>query len=1128
MAQERSEKTWPEKPEGDAPGEILSAGAGQAMAAARPKPRHRRGLFLLKSLAVFLVLVVAALGALFASVENGLFDRELARRAQAALNGALAGNFEAKVGSAALRFSSRMAVAIEARGVEIREAGSGAHVSNTELVRLVIDPVALLSGQLKIGGFEVDGVDVDTALLQTGGGDIAAFRVDSIPQVTETLFARLDAVFAFLDRSQAGDIRLSRLMLEFPGRGKPVAVAVNDVVMERRENGALSLTGVADYRQNRIAFSIEGEMREGRIGLVRARLEGIDLGLLTLRALPDGTLHDGLESKVSAAFTARRAGPQAPAELKAVISATPGTFRMDADPQEFSGAELNLSYDFAKDSVELLPSKLAFGRTSLPVSGAVIDRDRIGQDGAGYALDLLFSGAVSGATDAPPLPFDAKVNGVFDPALMELRADRLMVTSPQGNMGGSFLIRFRPGMSPEISFGGQIPEMGGNAVKQLWPFWMGHKAREWTVGHIFGGKAKNGTISVFIPAGRLKFPPSPLVLDENELRIAFDVEKVRLDLPEDVPPLRDVDGRVKITGGHASVDVASGISYFASGRSVALEPSRFVLPDFYEKPLMGELSLAVAGDAAAVLELSDYKPMNSLKSTDFRPEEFSGPVKATVSARFGLLASQKPPPPDWSARIDLQSVNLSREFGGHRIGEAKGEVAITPQALKVEAAAKVEGAPVEISYLHPLGQSPAKPELAVRGKLAKADWLKLVPQLGEVVDGPLSFEMSRIDEKRQAVKVDLGAAALSLPWIGWSKGAGVPASASFELGRNGDDSQVRNFQLGGDGFGANGNLTFSRNGAVLADLPRVVLSPGDDFGLTLRSGKAGVELAINGKTLDIRHVVRKLKTDYEGEKAPGNGKGAVVTARLNVERLTGFNDETLSGVNARISVKGGKLGEVDFSGVTSSGQAIVSQMLKDRRNTISVTSGDAGAFARFIDLYRNMTGGLLNLRLFAMDSEAWSGSLDIRSFSLRNEQKLQSIVSTPAGADGRSLNKALKRDIDMSSARFDRVFARIVTRNGVLSVENGVLRGEQVGATFQGTVRDRRGNMDLTGTFMPAYGLNRLFAELPIIGTILGNGRDRGLIGITFKMNGKFTRPNLTVNPLSIIAPGVFRQIFEY
>jgi hypothetical protein len=85
-----------------------------------------------------------------------------------------------------------------------------------------------------------------------------------------------------------------------------------------------------------------------------------------------------------------------------------------------------------------------------------------------------------------------------------------------------------------------------------------------------------------------------------------------------------------------------------------------------------------------------------------------------------------------------------------------------------------------------------------------------------------------------------------------------------------------------------------------------------------------------------------------------------------------------------------------------------------------------------------------------------------------------------------------------------------------------------VGATFQGTVKDAKGNMDLTGTFMPAYGLNRLFAEVPIVGFILGNGSDRGLIGITFRVTGTIEKSNMQINPLSIIAPGVFRQIFEF
>ncbi len=146
----------------------------------------------------------------------------------------------------------------------------------------------------------------------------------------------------------------------------------------------------------------------------------------------------------------------------------------------------------------------------------------------------------------------------------------------------------------------------------------------------------------------------------------------------------------------------------------------------------------------------------------------------------------------------------------------------------------------------------------------------------------------------------------------------------------------------------------------------------------------------------------------------------------------------------------------------------------------------------------------------------------------RTKSVLQSIVSTPTGADGRSLNSAVRSDIDVSSARFQRAFARLAVVDGTLSVENGIVRGEQIGATFQGIVRDQSGRIDLTGTFMPAYGLNRLFGELPVIGAILGNGRDRGLLGITFKLTGATSKPNLVINPLSIIAPGVFRQIFEF
>ena len=90
------------------------------------------------------------------------------------------------------------------------------------------------------------------------------------------------------------------------------------------------------------------------------------------------------------------------------------------------------------------------------------------------------------------------------------------------------------------------------------------------------------------------------------------------------------------------------------------------------------------------------------------------------------------------------------------------------------------------------------------------------------------------------------------------------------------------------------------------------------------------------------------------------------------------------------------------------------------------------------------------------------------------------------------------------------------------------MRGSTIGATFQGTLYNANGDIDLTGTFMPAYGLNRIFGALPLVGGLLGNGRDGGLIGVTFRLTGKAKAPDLEINPLAAIAPGIFRRIFEY
>jgi hypothetical protein len=86
--------------------------------------------------------------------------------------------------------------------------------------------------------------------------------------------------------------------------------------------------------------------------------------------------------------------------------------------------------------------------------------------------------------------------------------------------------------------------------------------------------------------------------------------------------------------------------------------------------------------------------------------------------------------------------------------------------------------------------------------------------------------------------------------------------------------------------------------------------------------------------------------------------------------------------------------------------------------------------------------------------------------------------------------------------------------------------GEAVGGTLEGAMDFNRDRIDMTGTFVPAYGLNNMFNKVPIVGTILGGGQNEGIFAVNFRLSGKVSQPSLAINPLSAVAPGILRKFF--
>ena len=97
---------------------------------------------------------------------------------------------------------------------------------------------------------------------------------------------------------------------------------------------------------------------------------------------------------------------------------------------------------------------------------------------------------------------------------------------------------------------------------------------------------------------------------------------------------------------------------------------------------------------------------------------------------------------------------------------------------------------------------------------------------------------------------------------------------------------------------------------------------------------------------------------------------------------------------------------------------------------------------------------------------------------------------------------------------------------GRLQLEPGRAFGSSVGMTWRGGLDFGSDTVDVAGTLVPFYAVNRVLGAVPLLGDILTGGEGGGLFAVTYALEGPLDEPDLSVNPLSILAPGFLRGLF--
>jgi hypothetical protein len=184
---------------------------------------------------------------------------------------------------------------------------------------------------------------------------------------------------------------------------------------------------------------------------------------------------------------------------------------------------------------------------------------------------------------------------------------------------------------------------------------------------------------------------------------------------------------------------------------------------------------------------------------------------------------------------------------------------------------------------------------------------------------------------------------------------------------------------------------------------------------------------------------------------------------------------------------------------------------------------DAGQLFKLVGFYPNAVGGAVNLEvnLDGRGPAERTGTLWVRDFLVLGDpiisEVLQNADGTPSGQ---------RRTVLREQFEFEIMRVPFSVGHGQFVMNNAVINGQLVSASIRGNVDFRAQTLDVGGTYVPMSGLMRAPAGIPLLGPLLTGPRGEGMFGITFGITGSMARPQVIVNPLSLLTPGIIREIW--
>jgi hypothetical protein len=787
------------------------------------------------------------------------------------------------------------------------------------------------------------------------------------------------------------------------------------------------------------------------------------------------------------------------------------------------GAEFRVDWDATRRTL-LLPFHVRAGTNRVTLLAQVeTPREPNGPWALGLSGGSVLLGS-SGPTDTDP-PLLLERFGVR--ARLDLTKKRLELE--QGDfhtreMGVAFSggLDFS-GAEPRLAIGLAGQQMSVSVLKRLWMPFIAPAVRTWVMDHVEGGWVDRVVIATNAPMHTLKASGPPVPDDGLSIEVATTGTTIR---PVDgLPAIRDADMSVRITGRSATVSIPRGTVEMSAGRKIAVSGGVFEVPDTFPKGPASRARFKLEGSVPAVAELLNAERLRDPSGPPVDPATSRGNVTAQIAVQVPLKREIPKGATSYTINADITNFVAERMVMGQKVEAALLRVSAASQGYQIKGDVKINGTPGALEYRKQ--QSDSDPEISLRTTLDEGARNRLGFDLAGMLSGPVPIRLTgRLTpndrDTRFNVEADLTPAKIDNLLPGWIKPLGRNARASFVMIKQAQATRFEDLLLEGNGASVKGTVELDGGGELqYANFPSFSLADGDKANLRAeRTSDGTLKVTLRGDVYDGRGFV---KSSMGGS---GDSKSKNVAADLDLDIkvgvVAGHNGEALRGLDLKLSRRAGQIRSFALTGKLGRDTPLLGD-LRTRgagRDSIYLETNDAGALFRFADIYSKMHGGQMWVAMDppSADHAPKEGILNVRDFAVRGEGSLENVASNSQSNGG---------PVQQGGVEFSRMRVDFTRTSGKLTIRDGLVRGPAIGATIEGVLDYQQDAVRLRGTFVPLYGLNNMFGQLPIIGIFLG-GSNEGLLGITYEVVGTPAAPTLRVNPLSAVAPGLLRKLFEF